>query len=469
MTTTVRIGQNPTGSVYIGPQNATAGVGISAWSPAGNKRSNQLGTFLTGANFGTGTADVFISDDPDPVANGVLQPTPLSVTDSQINLAPLDLTGIPDGTIYIAVRVPAGAGNPQSNVVSDTKQENEASGTLTAQAATTSGTAFRREVRTGTGALTGQASTTAGTAFLNPSAPKTVTGTGTLTAQAATTVGDADRVIYQSGAVVRLNPDNATVSGVGDVSALKSGTGVLQSQNSSTSGLAQKIAVKTGLGVLTAEVSTLSGTGNKTSIKTGDGTLTAVAATVGGDGFKITTKEGTGTLTGQNATTSGLANKTKSVTGSGLLIPAPATAIGGGTAISPSQTITIPVPEVLPYTTAPGSRYTLTIPGILTQIQFRWSSDDPEYINGNLSVEIALIHTTQGRVPLCSLNNVSQPTFILYDAQGADTLDRFALLVDELLDGQATIEITGYDDLGTEVVPFAQDGGLAIHNVSLVA
>ena len=469
MTTTVRIGQNPTGSVYIGPQNAAAGVGISAWSPAGNKRSNQFSTFLTGTNFGTGTADVFISDDPDPVTNGVLQPTPLSVTDTQINLAPLDLTGIPDGTIYIAVRVPAGAGNPQSNVFSDTKQENEASGTLTAQAATTAGTAFRREVRTGTGTLTGQAATTVGTAFLNPAAPKTVTGTGTLTAQAATTVGDADRVIYQSGAVVRLSPDNATLSGAGDVSALKSGTGVLQSQASSASGAAEKISVKTGSGVLTAEVSTLSGTGNKTSIKTGTGTLTAIAATLGGDGFKITTKEGTGTLAAQSATTTGLANKTKNVTGNGLLVPGPATVVGGGTSISPSQTITISVPNVLSYTSDPGSRYTLNIPGILTQIQFRWSSNDPEYINGNLSVEIALIHTTQGRVPLCSLNNVSQPTFLLYDAQGADVLDRFGLLLEELVDGEATIEITGYDDLNTQVLPFAQDGGLAIHNISLVA
>lgn len=405
---------------------------------------------------------VYINSSPTKTG-AVTQPAPLSITSTRIDLDALDLTGLADGTIYIAVETGTGK---ISNWVSATKITLQGTGVLLAQDVTTPGSlGLALTPIEGSGVLDSDDSTLSGFGSVNP-APKVVTGTGTLLSQEAVSSGTADNAIYQIGARTLLNVQSATASGAGTRNATLFDAPALAAQAVTLSGAAVVQQAKEGSGALVAQDGAITGTGNITKIVTGDGTLVVDVATTIGSGFKTILNEGSGVLLAQDATTQGAAAIGKEISGNGSLDAQDATTTSTGVVFPPSVTITTPVASVGAYDQ--GTQYVVSVPFSIDSIQFTWSSDDPEYLSGNLSVEIALVDG-QGRLPLASMNINTEPSVLFYDTQGADTSDRFARIKQAIENGGATIEISGYDDLATSVAPFAQDGGLMVHNLDLAA
>ena len=154
---------------------------------------------------------------------------------------------------------------------SDYTIEAGATGALTAQDSSISGTGSVGGSVTGTGALSAQDSSLAGTGTI------TRTGTGALSAQASQVSGSGTVGNASTGTGALAAQDSAA-SGSGTITRV--GTGSLAAQDSALAGSGTVLGSITGTGALAADASQISGTGTRTV--TGTGALAAQSASIYG-------------------------------------------------------------------------------------------------------------------------------------------------------------------------------------------
>ena len=155
----------------------------------------------------------------------------------------------------------------------------EATGSLSASAATVAGSANAVTMFTSTGALSAQAATLAGTAVhltLH-------TSSGALDAQAATLSASANHVTVHASSGA-LTADAATVSGSASlaVGGTFSATGALTSQSATVAGTAAHYTLHAATGDLEAQAATLAGVATHLTLHTSTGVLVADPASVSG-------------------------------------------------------------------------------------------------------------------------------------------------------------------------------------------
>lgn len=181
-----------------------------------------------------------------------------------------------------------------------------ATGALSADAATVSGTATHKTLHTSTGALSADAATVSGTAT-----HKTLhTTTGALSAGSATVAGTATHPHTTTGA---LTADAATISGTATHTTVGShaASGALAADAAAVSGTATHKTLHTTTGALSADAATVAGTAAHLTLHTTTGALSADAATIAGDAVHsgLVTHTTDGTLTAGYATVSGSAQR----------------------------------------------------------------------------------------------------------------------------------------------------------------
>lgn len=193
--------------------------------------------------------------------------------------------------IWVPVTVSAGA-------------THNATGSLSADAATIAGTSTAVTTFTSTGALSSQAATLAGTAThltLHHSS-------GVLEAQAATLSGTANHVTVHVASGT-LTAQAATVSGSASlaVGGTFSATGALTSQSATVAGTAVHYTLRAATGDLDAQAATLTGAATHLTLHTATGSLVADPASVSGAASILITHEATGSLQAGAASISGTA------------------------------------------------------------------------------------------------------------------------------------------------------------------
>ena len=155
----------------------------------------------------------------------------------------------------------------------------EATGSLSASAATVAGSANAVTTFTSTGALSAQAATLAGSAVhltLH-------TSSGALDAQAATLSGSANHVAVHASSGA-LTADAATVSGSASlaVGGAFSAVGDLTAQSATVAGTAVHYTLRAATGDLDAKAATLTGVATHLTLHTSTGALVADQASVSG-------------------------------------------------------------------------------------------------------------------------------------------------------------------------------------------
>lgn len=155
----------------------------------------------------------------------------------------------------------------------------DATGAMSAQSATVSGSAAAVATYTSSGALTAQAATVAGTA----NHVTTHASSGVLEAQAATVAGSATHVAVHGSTGV-LEAQAATVSGSADHSAAGafSATGALTAQAAAVAGSAAHLTLHTATGALASGSATAAGAAVHYTLHTATGDLGADAASISG-------------------------------------------------------------------------------------------------------------------------------------------------------------------------------------------